>query len=211
MKYLAEFLSTFLLVLLGTGAIVLHEEFQLVSHFGISLTFGLAVFGLILIFSKLSSVQMNPAVTLSLLLNKEIPLKETFYNIAFQILGALMASLLLFSLFPDNTNLGNTLPKKSAFFVFFLEFGMSFCLMFVIFILNKFNAKLFLAAFLIGLIIFLEAYFGGPISGASMNPARSIGPALISQNINDTWIYIFAPITGMICSLICFKLLFRKK
>lgn len=211
MKYLAEFLSTFLLVLFGTGAIILHEEFQIVSHFGISLTFGLAVFGLILIFSKMSSVQMNPAVTLSLSLNKELAVKETFYNITFQVLGALSASLLLFGIFPSNENLGNTLPQKSTLFVFILEFGMSFFLMFVIFTLNKLNAKLFLAAFIIGLIIFLEAYFGGPISGASMNPARSIGPALVSQNIKDTWIYIFAPITGMIFSLLVFKLLFRKK
>lgn len=209
MKFLAEFLSTFLLVLLGTGAIVLAEEYQLISHLGISLVFGLAVMFLILIFSKIASIQMNPAVTLTLFLKKELNARQTSFNILFQILGAISASLLLLILFPTNKNLGNTLPQESLLTAFSWEFGMSFLLMFIILILDKFKAKLFFSALVIGFIIFLEAYFGGPITGASMNPARSIGPSVVSLNYSYLWIYILAPISGMIFSFISFNLFLK--
>lgn len=198
---LAEIVSTFLLVLIGTGAIILNEEFKdSIGHLGISLAFGVIVFLMIFIFGKISGAHMNPGVSITLLLKKQIQRKSFVYYLGGQIIGGILASLLLSLVFKDNQNLGSTLPKTGLFLAWILEFMMSFILMFLILFLMKNKTGICLSAFSIGFLIFLEAYFGGPYTGASMNPIRSFSPALFSTNLDTFWIYLTAPISGMLAA-----------
>lgn len=196
---LAEIISTFLLVLIGTGSIVFNEEFKdSIGHLGISISFGVVVFLMILIFGKFSGAHMNPGVSITLLLKKQIERKTFVYYLGGQVIGGILASLLLSLVFEENQNLGATLPKTSLVFVWGLEFLMSFILMLLILYLIKTKTSIFISAFLIGFLIFLEAFFGGPFTGASMNPIRSFSPALFSNNLDTFWIYLTAPISGML-------------
>jgi aquaporin NIP len=191
-KFFAELIGTFVLVLVGTGAIVVNQHTNgAVTHLGISATFGLIVTLMIYAFGKISGAHMNPAVTLAFAVNKNFRWKDVSPYVLAQIIGALLASFSLKLFFPANELLGATLPSGSAMQSFFLELLLTFILMLVIFI-----SPSKLAAITIGLTVCLEAYFAGPICGASMNPARSIGPALISGHSEFLWLYIFAPIIG---------------
>lgn len=191
-KYLAEAVGTFALVFCGTGAIVLNQHTNgAVTHLGISAAFGLIVLGMIFVFGKISGAHLNPAVSLALASKNSINWKEAAPYIVAQITGALVASLVLKLLFPANELLGTTLPAGTATQSFFLELGLTFILMMVIL---RTSGTLGIIA--IGLTVGLEAYFAGPICGASMNPARSIGPALISGHSEFLWLYILAPIAG---------------
>lgn len=207
-KYLAEFFGTFMLVLIGTGAIVLNDETGNIGHLGISLAFGIIVLLMIILFAKISGAHINPAVTLAFYLAGTFPKQKVILFIIAQLLGATIASLALNNIFQLNKNLGATLPKGTWQESFLLEFIMTFILMLVIFILaNRRRIKVYQAAFVIGIVIFLEAYFGGPISGASMNPARSFGPAVVSGNMQYLWIYILAPILGASVAVLSNKIM----
>lgn len=191
-KFLAEVIGTFTLVLVGTGAIVVDQHTNgAVTHLGISISFGLIVTLMIYAFGKVSGAHMNPAVTLAFAVNKNFRWRDVSPYVLAQIIGALLASFSLKLIFPTNELLGTTLPSGSAMQSFFLELLLTFILMLVIFI-----SPSKLAAITIGLTVGLEAYFAGPICGASMNPARSIGPALISGHCEFLWLYIFAPSIG---------------
>lgn len=196
-KFLAELVGTFALVLVGTGAIVVDQHTNgAVTHLGISIAFGLIVTLMIYAFGKISGAHMNPAVTLAFAVNKNFRWRDVSPYVLAQIIGALLASFSLKLFFPTNELLGTTLPSGSAMQSFFLELLLTFILMLVIFISpSKF------AAITIGLTVGLEAYFAGPICGASMNPVRSIGPALISGHCEFLWLYIFAPIIGAVLAV----------
>lgn len=196
-KAVAEFTGTFLLVLFGTGAIVINEVSKgAVTHPGISAVFGIAVFVLILIFGPHSGAHMNPAVTITQFVRRKIPAGDSLFYLASQIAGGIAASLLLHFLFPSNEKLGATMPAGSELQSFLLEFMLTFLLMLAIILASEKGVSLLMIAAVAGAIVGLEAFFAGPICGASMNPARSFGPALVSGHTEHLWLYFAAPILG---------------
>ena len=202
-KYLAEFIGTFALVLVGTGSIVANDlTHGAIGNFGIALSFGLIVCFMILLFGKASGAHLNPAVTLGLWAAKIFPAKNVAPYLTAQLAGALTASFLLKILFPSDANLGATHPSGATWVSFVLEFGLTLFLMLSIILLSITKSGIARwTPFLVGLIIFLEAYFAGPFCGASMNPARSLAPALASQNLTHLWIYLVAPISGSLSAV----------
>lgn len=205
---LSEFIASFFLVLLGTGAIIVHEEkVWEIGNFGIALSFGLIVCVMILCVGRYSGAHMNPAVSIALYLHRALTFQNLIIYLAAQIAGACTASFVLRQLFPSNISLGATLPYAGIWPAFGIEVLMTFLLILLVLSLKKlpFWIKNY-APYWIGFLIFLEAYFGGPISGASMNPARSIGPALVSGAITDLWIYILAPLAGTVLAVFFVRL-----
>ena len=207
-KYIAELIGTFTLVFCGCGAIVTNEFSDgTVTHSGIALTFGLVVMSLIYAFGEISGAHFNPAVTIAFTYAKKFPLKEVPKYIIAQCLGAIIAAIVLLILFPYNEFLGTTLPKIDVWRVFLFEVILTFFLMLVIINVSTGSKESgIMAGIAIGGVVWLEVQFAGPITGASMNPARSIGPAIVSGHIEHLWLYIFAPILGAILAVISCKL-----
>jgi aquaporin NIP len=199
-KYIAEFVGTFALVFCGTGAIIINEQTGgQVGNVGIAMSFGLIVMAMIYSFGHSSGAHFNPAVTFGFWVAKLFPAKELFPYIASQILGAYLASIILHFLFPENINLGATIPAGSNMQSFILEIILTFFLMLVIISTAHGSKEVgIMAGLAIGSVVLLEAAFAGPITGASMNPARSISPAIVSGNLSVLWIYILAPIIGAV-------------
>ena len=197
-KSIAEILGTFALVFCGTGAVVIDQQTGGgVSHAGVAITFGLIVMCMIYALGNLSGAHLNPAVSIAFTIAKRLPAKALAPYIASQLAGALLASLVLKLLFPSNSLLGATLPAGSAMQSFVLEFILTFLLMLVIISVSTGSKEIGLfAGIAVGGIIALEAMFAGPICGASMNPARSLAPAIVSGHLKDIWIYLAGPITG---------------
>jgi aquaporin NIP len=211
-NYLSEAAGTFGIVFFGTGACVLGELYGTVNHLGVSITFGVTVTLMIYLFGKISGAHLNPAVTLAFNAGRHFPKTEVLPFIIAQLIGAILASFTLKALFPASGALGATVPNGSHLETFIWEFVMSLILMYVILFTSKGkkeNGKY--AAIAIGATVGLEAFLGGPISGASMNPARSIGPALAIANFQALWIYIVAPIAGMYSALFVFHLQKEKR
>lgn len=202
-KFLAEFLGTFCLVFAGTGAIVINAESGgAITHLGVALTFGLIVLAMIYTLGDVSGAHMNPAVTLAFAAAGLFPFASVLLYIAAQISGALVASLTLHFLFPQSATLGATLPIGSPAQSFALEFILSAILMFVILnVSHGAKEKGITAGIVVGAVIALEALFAGPICGASMNPARSLAPALVSGQLEHLWIYLLAPVLGMLLAI----------
>lgn len=197
-KYIAEIIGTFALVFCGTGAIIINQETEgVITHAGIAITFGLIVMAMIYALGDVSGAHLNPAVTLGLWLGKIFPGKEIAPYLLSQAAGAFIASFTLKLLFPANETLGSTLPAGIPIQSFVLEIILTFFLMFVIlqFSNNKKENGMF-AGLAIGAVVLLEAMFAGPISGASMNPIRSIAPSITSGHTEHLWIYISAPVLG---------------
>jgi aquaporin NIP len=207
-KYVAECLATFFLVFCGTGAIIINEHSnETIGHLGIAVAFGLIVTIMIFTFGDISGAHMNPVVTLVFILLKIHPKKDLIPFVYSQIAGALLASLALCSLFPENKNLGNTLPNGSELQSFMLELIMTFLLVLVIlFSTQGSEAKMKTAALTIGATILIEALIIGPISGASMNPTRTFAPALVSGHLEHLWIYILGPTIGGLTAAYLWKL-----
>lgn len=202
-KYIAEFIGTFALVLIGTGAIVLNDEYNgIVTHLGISIAFGGIVTLMIFAFGKISGAHINPAVTIALWFSGRIHKKEVVPYIIAQLAGAFLASIFLFLAFPGHANLGATIPSVNLREAFIIEAFMTLVLVLVILNTLYKNRSLAFSAIAIGGVVFLEAYFGGPYTGASMNPARSIAPAVISGNTATLWLYILSTILGASLSVI---------
>jgi aquaporin NIP len=194
----AEFIGTFALVFAGTGAIVIDETTGgAVTHVGVALTFGLIVLAMIYTVGDISGAHLNPAVSLGFLAARRFPLREAVPYIASQCSGALAASGLLHLLFPQNNMLGTTVPTGPAIQSFIFELILTAILMFVILGVSTGAAeKGITAGIVVGAVIGLEAMFAGPICGASMNPARSLGPAVMSFHFEYLWIYLLAPVIG---------------
>ncbi len=205
-KLVSEFIGTFILVFVGCGAIVVESLTGSMGHVGIALTFGFVVTALIYTFGHISGAHFNPAVTISFAIMNEFDKKDVFNYIIVQISGAIMACLFLFLLFFEEVKsveelayYGATLPRGSIAQSFGFEFILTFILMLVIYgsAVHGKAVKSF-AGLAIGLTVGLEAMFAGAICGASMNPARSIAPAIVSGNLEALWLYIVAPILGAI-------------
>jgi aquaporin NIP len=202
-KYAAEFIGTFGLVFAGTGAIIINDvSGGAVTSVGIGLTFGLIVLAMIYAIGDVSGAHLNPAVTLGFFVGRRLEAKMVLPYVLSQLSGALAASLLLRALFPQHLTLGLTAPTGSALQSFILEIILTALLMFVILNVSE-GAKErgITAGIAVGAVIGLEALFAGPISGASMNPARSFAPALVSQHFANLWIYLVAPITGALVAV----------
>jgi aquaporin NIP len=194
----AEALGTFALVFAGTGAIIINDvSGGAVSHVGIALTFGLVVLAMIHALGDVSGCHLNPAVTLGFFIARRFPGRSVLPYIACQLLGALLASGVLRLLFPKHMTLGATLPAGSDLQSFVIEFILSLLLMFVILSVSAGSRERgILAGVAVGSVIALEALFAGPISGASMNPARSAAPALVAWQWASLWVYLTAPVLG---------------
>lgn len=202
-RLLAEFLGTFTMVLAGTGAIVVHQANDgLIGHAGIALVFGLVVMAMIHTFGDVSGAHLNPAVTLGFAAARRFPWREVPGYAGAQLGGALAASLTIKLLFPASATLGATLPSGSAMQSFVLEIILTAILMFVILSVSTgAKEKGITAGIAIGAIVCMAAMFAGPISGASMNPARSLGPALISGNFQCIWLYPLSTILGALIAV----------
>lgn len=208
-KYVAELLGTFALVFCGTGAIVINQESGgAITHVGIAITFGLIVMAMIYTFGDISGAHLNPAVTIAFAIAGRFKLKEVFPYIISQLAGAFLASVTLKYLFPANETLGATLPAGTAMQSFILEFILTFFLMLVIIhVATGSKEQGMFAGLAIGSTVLLEAMFAGPICGASMNPARSLAPAIVSGNIDHLWVYITATISGAALTIPIWKFL----
>jgi aquaporin NIP len=202
-KYLAEIIGTFALVFFGTGAIIVNQEsIGAISHFGVAAVFGLIVMVIIYTFGNISGAHFNPAVTIAFTIAKKFPLKEIIPYIVSQFTGAISASFLLKFLFPFNILLGSTIPSGEGYQSFILEFILTFFLMLVILNVAKGSKEQgMLAGIIIGATVLLEALFAGPICGASMNPIRSLAPALVSGHTESLYIYLIATTTGAAFSI----------
>jgi aquaporin NIP len=202
-KYTAEFIGTFALVFCGTGAITIDEVTKGgVSHVGVAITFGLIVMSMIYALGDKSGAHINPAVTIAFAVNGSFKWEETAPYIISQCAGAIAASYLLRFIFPSSIFLGASLPAGSNLQSLILEFVLSFFLMLVIISVAKGSGEQGLfAGIAIGGVVALEAMFAGPICGASMNPARSLGPAVAGDHFQSLWVYIAGPVAGMIASL----------
>jgi len=198
-KYLAELLGTYALVFFGTGAIVVNDLSNgSITHLGVAIAFGLVVTIMIYAFGKTSGAHINPAVTIAFAFTDRFERKYLVPYIVAQLIGALLASITLKLLFVEHEYLGTTLPAGSWQQSFILEIILTYFLMLVILFVSQNKAVTQFTALAVGAIVGLEALFAGPITGASMNPARSIAPAIVSGNLPHLWLYIAAPIIGAV-------------
>ena len=202
-KLAAEMFGTFILVFAGTGAIVINDVTGgAVSHVGIALTFGLIVLAMIYSLGDVSGCHLNPAVTLGFFMASRFEGRKVGPFILSQCVGAILASITLRLMFPTQGTLGATIPAGNAIQSFVLEFILTLILMFVILSVSTGSKeKGMLAGVAVGSVIALEALFAGPISGASMNPVRSLAPAIVSMKLDSLWIYLTAPILGACTSV----------
>lgn len=229
-RLLAEVIGTAILVFCGTGAVVFHQMTGgAVTHVGIGLTFGLVVLAMIYTIGEVSGAHINPAVTIAFAAAGRFPWREVGPYIAAQVMGATIASGLLWAVFPSAQrtilmndpgkpavsihlaahNFGATRPWGKAKptsvesrQAYFLEIALTFILMFVVLSVSRGSKeKGITAGIVVGAVIALEAIFGGPISGASMNPARSLAPAIFIGDWDLLWIYLTAPVLGALLAI----------
>jgi aquaporin Z len=204
-KWAGEFLGTFALVFAGTGAIIINDvSGGTVSHVGVGLTFGLVVLAMIYAVGDVSGAHLNPAVTLGFFAARRLQGHRALPYVLSQCLGAVLASATLRLLFPEHPTLGATRPAGPALQSFALEAILTLLLMFVILSVSSgAKEKGLMAGVAVGAVIGLEALFAGPISGASMNPARSLAPALVAGQFRHLWIYLTAPCIGACLAVLC--------
>jgi aquaporin Z len=202
-KLVAEGIGTFGLVFVGTGAMILNDfAGGALTDGGVSLVFGLIVALLILVLGDVSGAHFNPSVTLGFFVSGRVPFREVIPYMASQIAGALCASGTLRMLAPRHETLGATLPAWGVWPAFIAEIVLTGFLVFAILaVVSVPRMRGWPVALVIGAVIAFEAFFGGPISGASMNPARSVGPALASVHWEGLWIYVIAPLLGALAGV----------
>jgi len=199
----AEALGTFTLVFAGTGAMVVHQQHpDVIGHVGIALTFGMVVLAMIYTWGDVSGAHLNPAVTVAFGASGRFPWREVPGYVAAQVLGALASSGLLRLLFPSNVTLGVTVPAGPVAQSFVFEVLLTFVLMVTVLnVSTGAQEKGITAGIAVGSVIGLEALFAGPVCGASMNPARSLAPAVVSGLGSHLWIYLTAPLLGALLAV----------
>ncbi|GAB7257700.1 MIP/aquaporin family protein [Polaribacter sp. OB-PA-B3] len=208
-KYYSEFIGTFSMIFCGTGAMTINEVTGGdVTHVGIAITWGLIVMAMIYAFGETSGAHFNPAVTIAFAYAKKFSWLEVPKYIIAQVLGAFVASLILLYLFPASETLGATIPTVDVGRAFVLELLLTFFLMLVIINVSTGSKEMgIIAGIAVGAVVLLEAMFAGPITNASMNPARSLAPNIVTGNIKVLWLYIIAPILGAILAVLSCKLI----
>jgi len=206
--YLAEMVGAFALVFAGCGAIIIDATSHgQVTHVGVAITFGLVIAVMIYATGHISGAHLNPAVTLAFALTRHFPITRVPLYWLSQLTGATIAALLLRGLFGNVAHLGTTLPAGGDGQSLGLEIVLTSFLMFVIMAVATDDRAVGQAAALaIGGTVLLDAMFGGPISGASMNPARSFGPALVSGTWSHLWVYIAGPGIGAVLGAFIYEL-----
>ena len=205
-KLVAEAFGTFCLVFAGTGAVVVNDSHGgVVTHIGVALTFGLIVLAMIYTVGDVSGCHLNPAVTLGFFAARRFEWRRVVPYILAQCVGAVLASLALRVMFPAHPSLGATLPAGTVLQSWVMEFVLTLMLMVVILSVSTGSKeKGILAGVAVGAVIALEAMFAGPVSGASMNPARSLAPAVVAGRLDHLWVYLTAPIAGALAGvLVC--------
>jgi aquaporin Z len=208
-RYISEFIGTFSMIFCGTGAMTVNEVTGgQVTHVGIAITWGMIVMAMIYAFGETSGAHFNPAVSIAFAFAKKFAWREVPKYIIAQILGAFAASFVLWFLFPSSETLGATIPTVDVWRAFVLELLLTFFLMVVIINVSTGSKEMgIIAGIAVGGVVLLEAMFAGPITNASMNPARSIAPNIVSGNIEGLWLYIFAPILGALLAVVSCKLI----
>ncbi len=204
--FAAEVFGTFCLVFAGTGAIVVNDAHGgVVTHVGVALTFGLVVLAMIDTVGDVSGCHLNPAVTLGFWAAGRFERRRVVPYILAQCIGAVIASAVLRAMFPSHSALGATLPAGTLLQSWVMEFVLALMLMVVILSVSTgAKEKGVLAGVAVGSVIALEALFAGPVSGASMNPARSLAPAVVSMRLDHLWLYLTAPVAGALVGvLVC--------
>jgi aquaporin Z len=218
-KYLAEFIGTFMLLFAGAGAIVINDATGgLITHVGIALTFGLVVLAVIYTIGDVSGAHINPAVTIGFWIGGQFHRRQVVPYIGCQLAGATVACFVLRLLYPGHPTMGATLPIVGIWQAFLLEIILTWFLMFVVLnVSTGAKEKGITAGIVVGSVVALEAMFAGPACGASMNPARSFGPAIVvaTNRINEKsdlavsalWIYLAAPVIGAALAVVTFWLI----
>ncbi len=208
-KMAAEIYGTFCLVFTGTGAIVINDvSGGAITHMGIAFTFGLIVLVMIYSLGDVSGCHLNPAVTLGFWFARRFETRMVVPYLACQFLGAVVASASLRWMFPSHHTLGATIPVGELSTSWGLEFFLTLTLMAVVLSVSTGSRERgAFAGVAVGALIALEAMFAGPISGASMNPARSFAPALVSGKLEFVWIYLTAPVLGSIIGVLVHRLI----
>ena len=204
----AEFIGTFALVFAGCGAIMVDAKTGALGHLGVAISFGLVIMAMIYAVGHISGAHFNPAVTAAFAASRHFPWPRAGAYWAAQVAGAICAAALLRASLGDVADIGATMPTGSERQSFLWELLLTFFLMFVIMaVATDTRAVGEAAAIAIGGTVALDALFGGPISGASMNPARSIGPALVSGELHALWLYLLAPIAGAALAAVTYQFL----
>lgn len=211
--FLAELVGTFALVFAGCGAIVIDSvSHGQITHVGVAITFGLVIATMIYATGHISGAHLNPSVTLAFAMTRHFPFRRVPFYWGAQLLGASIAAFLLRAIFGNVAHLGTTLPSGSDGQSLALEVVLTFFLMLVIMaVATDDRAVGQAAAIAIGGTVLLDAMFGGPISGASMNPARSFGPALASGTWQSYWLYVLGPIVGAGLGALVYELIRGEK
>ena len=195
----AEFAGAFALVFAGCGALMVDAKTGQLGHVGVAITFGLVITAMVYAVGHVSGAHLNPAVTAAFALTRHFPWTRVPAYWAAQIAGALAAAALLRASLGNIAHVGATLPSGSQAQSFLWELVLTAFLMLVIMaVATDTRAVGEAAAIAIGATVGLDAMFGGPISGASMNPARSIGPAVVGTEFHALWLYIVAPLIGAV-------------
>lgn len=207
-KLIAEGLATYIMVFCGTGAMISDVVYNgVIGVVGIGLVFGLVVMAMIYAVGHVSGAHINPAVTIAFWASGKLKRSLVAPYILAQTCGALLASFSWLLIMPELTTFGETLPTAGTLPSLTMEIIVSFILMFVILhVSTGAREEGIMAGIAIGLTVGLCAIFAGPISGASMNPARSLAPALVSGNVLDLWIYILGPIMGTLLAVPAWKM-----
>jgi MIP family channel proteins len=202
----AELIGTFALVFAGAGAIMVDARTGALGHVGVAITFGLVIMVMIYGVGHVSGAHFNPAVSFAFALSRHFPWSRVALYWCAQLAGALLAALLLRASLGNVAHVGATLPSGSAGQSFTWEIVLTAFLMFVIMAVGTDTRAMGeAAAIAVGGTVGLDAMFGGPISGASMNPARSAGPAIVSGDLHALWIYIVAPLIGATVGAIAYQ------
>ncbi|KAK9936649.1 hypothetical protein M0R45_013478 [Rubus argutus] len=209
-KVIAEVLGTYFLIFAGCGSVVVNlNTDKTVSFPGIAIVWGLVVMVMIYSVGHISGAHFNPAVTVAFATTKRFPWKQVPPYVAAQVLGSILASGTLRLIFENHQDhFAGTSPKGTPLQSFVIEFIITFYLMFVVSGVATDNRAIGeLAGLAVGSTVLLNVMFAGPISGASMNPARSLGPAIVSSHYKDLWIYIVSPTLGAICGALVYNVI----